>query len=48
MKSAWPWEYAILLPRLEVVRGTPKTAAKVALFGSFLTVTSLNGVFFVV
>jgi hypothetical protein len=43
-ESAWPWEYANLLPRLEAVRGTPKTAAKVALFGSFLTVTSLNRV----
>jgi len=43
-ESPWPWEYAHLMARRELVSITPKTVAEVALFGRLLTVTSLNGV----
>ncbi|OJJ78556.1 uncharacterized protein ASPGLDRAFT_1207475 [Aspergillus glaucus CBS 516.65] len=45
-ESLWPWEYAHLMPRWELVSRTPKTAAEVAFFGHLLTVTSVNGAVF--
>ena len=41
-ESLWPWEYMHMMPRQNLVRLTPKTAAEVAL--CLLTVTSVNGV----